>query len=353
MAYKILYIEDLDADSIQSDLNSLGFVVDTNKANDITNVIDQFKNKYDAYIIDYRLTAEKGIVDAPTYAQTLRSKNEKINHKEAPIILISNEKYLTDIYEDYTSQDLFDFSVTKENFRGNIKKYADRISEYIKSYETIILSKYDLKKLLSLTEEQLKNKLDYRFIEKFDLQKNIKENPFGCCSLICNSLIRSKGPLVGIDLLSARLGVSKESKDWDRLLDILKIYKYKGIFADVYDRWWMDDILGWWSEISKSKSLRRTPSEARVKIISEATTFELSQIKPARFYNSSNYWTICSKTKEAIDPSEAYIINDFELQPWQENTYISHIALLDYPELQEKLTDIDRKDLRDFQKKMK
>ena len=46
-------------------------------------------------------------------------------------------------------------------------------------------------------------------------------------------------------------------------------------------------------------------------------------------------------------------ISNFELQPWQENTYISHISLLNFPELQEKLTLIDRKDLREFQKSLK
>ena len=135
MAYKILYLEDLDADSIKSDLNSFGFEVDTNKAGDFANVIEQFNNQYDAYILDYELTANEGVVNAPTYAQTLRSKNAKIKHKDAPIIIISNDKNKTKIYEDYTSQDLFDLSVTKEDFRKDLQKYTDIISSFIKSYE--------------------------------------------------------------------------------------------------------------------------------------------------------------------------------------------------------------------------
>ena len=353
MAYKILYIEDLDADSIKSDLNSFGFDVDTNKASDFTDVIEQFKKQYDAYIIDYELTANEGIVNAPTYAQTLRSKNDKIIHKDAPIIIISNDKNKTKIYEDYTSQDLFDLSVTKEDFRNDLKKYTDIISSFIKSYEIINNSKYDLKQILNLPEEKIKEKIDYRLIEKFETQKNIKDNAFGCCSLIYNSLIKSIGPLIGIDVLSARLGISRDSTDWDRLLEILKIYKYTGIFSEVYERWWMDEVLEWWNEISINKPLRRTPAALRMKLISEATKLDLKSIDPVQFYNSSNFWSICCSSKKAIDPSESYVISNFELQPWQENTYISHISLLNFPELQEKLTPIDRKDLREFQKSLK
>lgn len=350
MAYKILYIEDLDANSIKSDLNSFGFEVDTNNADEFTNVIEQFKNQYDAYLIDYELTANSGVVNAPTYAQTLRSRNDKLIHKDAPIIIISNDINKTKIYDDYTSQDLFDLSVTKEDFRKDLKKYTEIISAFINSYETINNSKYDLKQILNLTEDKVKEKIDYRFIEKFEIQKKIKDNAFGCCSLIYNSLIKSIGPLVGIDMLSARLGISKESTDWDRLLGILDVYKYSGVFSEVYERWWMDDILSWWNEISKNKSMRRTPAATRMELISEATKLELKSIEPVKFYNSSNYWSICSFSKNAIDPSEAYIIENLELLPWQENTYISHIALLDFPELQDKLTTIDRKDLREFQK---
>lgn len=353
MAYKILYIEDQNAETIKADLINFGFDIDTNNADDFKNVINQFSNQYDAFIIDYRLTADAGIVDAPTYAQTLRSKNDKIIHKDAPIVLISNERNKTSIYEDYTSQDLFDLSVTKEDFRRELKKYADLISAFTKSYETINNSSYDLKQILNLTEEKIKDKIDYRFIEKFELKKTIKNSAFGCCSLIYNSLIKSIGPLVGIDVLSARLGVSKDSKDWDRLISILDIYKYTGVFSEIYDRWWMDDVLTWWEEISKNKSLRRTPSAIRMKLISEATNLELSNIEPVQYYNSSNYWTICSFSKNAIDPSEAYVVSGIELEPWQENTYLSHFSLLNFPELQEKLTVIDKKDLRDFQKTIK
>lgn len=210
-----------------------------------------------------------------------------------------------------------------------------------------------LSSLLGIDASQMSKKIDYRFIEKFENEKNIKSNAFGCCSLICNSLVRAIGPLVGVDILSSRLGVSKDSKDWSEFIKLFDCYKYKGVFSDIYDRWWIDDILTWWADVSKGKSLRRTPSELRVSLIAENTKLNLSPILPIRFYNSSNYWSICSKTKEAIDPSEAYVINNFELQPWQENTYISHIALLEYPELQEKLTAIDRKDLRDFLKIVK
>lgn len=348
MAYKLLYIEDLDADSIRNDLESFGFEVETNNASDFNNVIRHFSNEYDAYILDYRLTAEAGIVDAPTYAQTLRSKNKKVIRKDAPVILISNEINKTQIYEDYTSQDLFDLSLTKQNFRKYLKKYSELITSFIKSYEFSNSLRFDINGILGLTNEGIREKVDYRFIEKFASQKEIKDNAFGCCSLIYNTLIKSIGPLIGKDILSARLGISQESKDWEKLYEHLDSCKYSGVFSDVYDRWWMDDVIKWWNKLSSGLPLRRTPAAIRVERIKAATGLNLSPIEPIRFYNSSNFWTICLKTKKAIDPSEAYIINDYVLEPWQENRYISHYALLEYPETRDKLSTMDRKDLREF-----
>lgn len=350
MAYKILYIEDQNADSIKADLISFGFEVDVNNADDFEGVIDQFVNEYDAFIIDYRLTDNRGRFDAPSYAQTLRTKTKKIVHKDAPIILISNEVNFVEIFNDFTSKDLFDFTVTKESFRKELVKYAKKINAYINAYNEISRVQFELEKILSIDKSTtLEAKLDYRFIDIITNDR-FNGNVYKYCLLIVDSLLSTIGPLIGEDILSSRLGVSKDSKDWTKLLEKLDQFKYKGILSDYYDRWWMEDILNWWSEISEGKSLRRLTSVERTNFLKMYLTLDLLPNHPIEFCNSSNFWSICMETKMPIDPSEGYIIQRKELKPWQEPEYISLTAALNQSELRKYLSPINKAEIRKFEK---
>lgn len=137
MAYKILYIEDQKAYSMQDDLERQGYIVEVNDSDDFDSLFDTInKKKFDAYIFDFRLTANKGRLDAPAIAQSLRTKGN--NYKSAPIILISNEDRLKEFDKDLTSQDLFDFAVSKKQFRDDMDKYVNRINSFIIAYKTIL-----------------------------------------------------------------------------------------------------------------------------------------------------------------------------------------------------------------------
>ena len=128
MTYKIFYIEDLPADSIKDSLERCGFEVIVNDANDFDSALLEMGKDTDAYLMDFRLTANRGKVDAPTFASTLRTFGD--NHRDKPIILISNDKNLPAFENDFTSQDLFDFVVDKKSFRQEVVKYSDRIKSY-------------------------------------------------------------------------------------------------------------------------------------------------------------------------------------------------------------------------------
>jgi len=350
MAYKILYIEDQNADTIKADLISFGFEVDVNNADDFEAVIDQFVNQYDAFIIDYRLTDNRGRFDAPSYAQTLRTKTKKIAHKDAPIVLISNEVNFVEIFNDFTSKDLFDFTVTKESFRKDLAKYTKKINAYINAYNEISSVHFNLNKILSIdSNTKIDTKLDYRFIDIITNER-FNGNVYKYCLLIADSLLSTFGPLIGEDMLSSRLGVSKGSKDWTKLLDKLDQFKYKGILSDYYDRWWMEDILNWWSEISEGKSLRRLTSVERTNFLKKYLSLDLIPNNPVEFCNSYNFWSICMETKKPIDPSEGFIIQRKELKPWQEPEYLSLIAALNQSELRKYLSPINKAEIRKIEK---
>lgn len=330
MAYKLLYIEDEDSSSIVANLEKKGdFKVKTWNPDSLEELGDQIKGM-DLLVMDFRLTHSKTIVDGPAFAQALRTKNSSI-HMNIPMFLFSVEDNITDYYKDYTSQDLFDFSVPKGEYLLHSDKYNDRIASIIDAYKTIIQSKNDLKLILNISEDFKNDNLDYRI--EFSLSKKLfAEDVYAFSSFIHHNLIRSVGALIGPDILSARLGVSQKSEDWKALLSQLENKKYSGVFSDVYDRWWAESISEWFKSSDEQKrSLRRLTAEDRVISIKQITGLKnlipLDKIKKSNYSAiSSKFWTICKETKLPIDYVDGYELYDRDLFVWQEPEFISFLG---------------------------
>lgn len=344
MKYKILYIEDQPAHSIKDDLERADFDVTVNDADNFDVALSDMKNETDAYLMDFRLTANKGNVDAPTFASTLRTFGK--NHKSKPIVLISNEQNLPEFENDFTSQDLFDFVVGKKAFRDNIEKYSNRIRSLIESYKAIELESYNISKVLDI--ENL-NIVDYRLIDKLNAAKS-KNNTYAFCRIIYYTVIRSIGLLVGKDVLAARLGIDQSSQDFDSFLGKISDCKYSGILSSSYDRWWFHKVTEFWNSISGNKSLRRTNASERVEIINHALGLKLAPATPLKYATSSNFWSICAVTNKPLDPNEGYVYSKKELEVWQEQEYISLYATLEYPENRVYLSPIDRNEIFELSK---
>ena len=237
MNYKILYVEDLNPETKIAEFKQCGYTIDVLKPLSLEDTIDKIINgSYDALVFDYKLTANREksankLYNAPTLAQTIRTMGIP-----TPIILLSSQKIITEAFDlDYTSQDLVECCVSKEMFTKHILKNCERISAFIEAYKKIDIHSYKLQSALSVESSVYKN-IDYRLKEVFD-QPQIKNSTYAFCRFIHYEVIRSIGVLVGEDVLSSRLGVSKESQDWDKLLEKVDEYKYKGILSEVYDRW--------------------------------------------------------------------------------------------------------------------
>jgi hypothetical protein len=320
MAYKIIYIEDLDPGSIIHDLEQNDFKVDYHNPSNFEETIKAIIG-YDLILFDFRLTESKALFDAPTIAQTLRTLNTKY-HMDIPMILISSEPNISDYYKDLTSQDLFDLSLTKGILLKNVKKYSLRFKSFIKSYNTIESKKFNIQAILEIDENRLKN-LDYRIIEKLnDPIHSI--DVFAFSSFIIKNLIQSFGVLFGEDVLSARLGVSKESKDWEAFKELFDDFKYKGVFSDSYNRWWSDGLINWWKLNNDGENnLRQLNAKQRVSKLKLITKLDLVEQTKTKYAKSSSFWTICKETSLPIDPIDGLELLKKDLLPWQETEYIS------------------------------
>ena len=352
MAYNLLYIEDLDPKSIVHELETKGFNVKHLNPSSFEESMKEISSiGCDAILIDFRLTSGAAIFDAPTIAQTLRTKNT-VYHKSIPIILVSSETRISDYYKDFTSQDLFDFSTSKEWFLKNIDKCVLRINSFINAYKKIETSEYNIGSILNVSAEELKQ-IDYRIIERVNSEV-IKTDTHAFSSFICNELIKSIGLLIGEQVLAARLGVSIKSEGWDRLKENFIAFKYNGIFSDSYNRWWAYGIENWWLTNSGTDiGLRRLNAEQRVERIKAFTGIEnLRAESKLDFSKSSNFWTICKSTFRPIDPIDGLELHQRELYAWQEKEYISILAGLESTELLNFVKPIDKRKLSEIQKSL-
>jgi hypothetical protein len=354
MVYKILYIDDQAAESRESDLKDLGFDVKSINPSSDMSIIMSLINSFhpNALVLDYRLTEgeNNACFDAPTIAQTIRTKHS-VDYLNIPIVLMSNENVITDYYKDYSSQDLFDFVVTKKQFNDNKSKFKEKIESFITSYHKVIEFDFDIVKILGL-EENEKNLIHSQIISKLNEKKGFI---FQHTRLVNDTLIYSIGSLIGEDVLSARLGISKDSEDWEEVLFSLNDAKYKGIFSHIHKRWWMSKVDLWWKNIVKCEiPLRRLNARERVDLIKANLSLEsLIVNEKTTLSQSSNFWTICKFSKAPIDPFDGIELLVKNLLPWQEKEYLSiDSALSEIEDYRNKISEIDKKAIRELSKKI-
>jgi hypothetical protein len=348
MAYKLLYIEDLHPESIISDLNSQGIKVvplNPSKFEDVFEII--VKGDYNAILIDFRLTSGTGkaVFDAPTVAQTQRTKNSTEGiHK--PIFLISTEKNISAYYKDFTSNDLFDLSISKEVFQKDLTKYCQIFISFIDAYSTIEKSKFKLVDILK-TNEALYSNLDYRIEESLN-NHLFKSNTYKISKFIYKNIIKSIGVLIGEDVLAARLGVSIKSEGWENLKKIFDDASYKGIYSVPYNRWWAIEVERICLERLGINSLRRLKANQRIELLNKAGLNNLLPIDKLEFTESTNYWTICKHFKVPLDPIDGLELFQREIIPWQEKQYISMLAALRSSDYLEDVKAPDKKRFKEF-----
>ncbi|WP_445453162.1 hypothetical protein [Flavobacterium sp. 25HG05S-40] len=352
MGYKILYIEDQKTDSRESDLIALGFDVESyDPSSDMKEVLSKVGDK-NALILDYRLTQgeNQACFDAPTIAATLRSKHTT-DFKERPIILMSNESIIVDYYKDFRNQDLFDFAVSKKGFLENKEKFKQCIVSFITAYDKVKTDKFILTEILGLKSG------DEGLIHSHIILKLKHKDGFvyEFTRFINDYIIHSIGLLIGEDVLSARLGVSKASKDWDKLLSHLEPAKYQGIFSDIHSRWWMGKINYWWEEVIKAGvPLRRLNAEERTAVLKEKLSLvDLEPVIKTPYSKSSNFWTICKHSKHPLDPFDGIELLKKEYLPWQDKEYISFdSALTEIDTYKDIISEIDKKAIRELAQKI-
>jgi hypothetical protein len=335
MVYKIAYLEDQEAGSIKRNIEQQGFevthVLPQKSFEETLTQIQQINA--DLLLMDFRLHAGTAQFNAPPFAQFFRSQVIE-RGVSLPIVVISSEDNIRDYYRDYTSLDLFDFAINKETFLNKTKKYCSLFNELINGYQSLknnqaIQGKKIGPEILNIPEE-LQLRIDSRLLDTLSMHK-YQTDPFMMSGLLLSSFVKPVGILIGPDVLSARLGISKESPDWDNLLNQIDEFKYSGIYSKTYDRWWAHGIEIWWKlNFPSASTLRRLTASERCKLISEKYGLnQLIGLEKQPSSNSNRLWTICSGNSKPLDPVDGYeIAKDINNSPWLDSQYYSFDYLI-------------------------
>lgn len=349
MAYKILYIEDLEAETRNLTFKRENFdIISIPPSDSIDKIINDINEKNpDLIILDYILTEGSSLkfCNAPTVAATLRSLTAVEGFKERPIVLMSNQDNIVNSYrKDYTSHDLFDYAITKQNAtKVCSEKFIKKCISFIEAYNKINESNFNLTTILDVDASLIHSKI-------FTYLNENNKYSYEYSRFIFEHIIRASGLLIGEDILSARLGVSKKSKDWIKLKDILQSYKYSGVFSSSYERWWFSQIENWWKEnLGEKHSMRHYDSIERTKLLSKKLKLDLTNAEKSKSNFSYNFWTICKETKLPLDPFDGIELLEEEFKPWQDKEYISIDGYLrDIEKYSKIVSEIDRKEMRNF-----
>jgi hypothetical protein len=288
-------------------------------------------NEFDGLIIDLRLDGageDRTEFNATAITSELRSISARGDIRSFPIVLCSTEEKIKQTYDsDRTSHDLFDYKQSKSNPEPDWIKISTKLKSLADGYNWIQASKREPSEIIGVSNLEV---IDERIAQKL-LGFSVT---YDFTHFVIKNFFHQTSPLINERILAARLGVDfvkTPSEVWEKLsISILDGIRYKGLFAEGWNRWWANDLVDWFKSIS-GENLAFIDAKSRINNISKALGLEgLVVAEPIRFCTSSEFWTICEGYKVPIDPLEGFKIHTTsDLKPWQESKVISLLAILE------------------------
>jgi hypothetical protein len=333
--YRYLYIDDEGKDTSEAladGLSSENISVEYKHVSGFTT--EYIKNNlvdYDGILLDLRLdevpneNSEFSNFTATEFAQHIRTLVTKGEvKKDLPIILFSTDEKLQQVYStDLSSHNLFDSYIKKVNTHENASKELYSLS---KGYIKIEENKNNLSQLMGL--EDLYD-LNSEIFARFNIDNpNIPAHEYA--QVILKDLIYVTGVLIDEDILASRLGIDiKKSEEWNSVKKIFNSAKYKGVFSDGWDKWWMFEV----NNIFKNEfQIYLSYLNAEEKCQAFKDKQDISNIvspRPIELNSSNRFTTVCKALNKPLDSLEGYkVYSSKPLKQWQEYDYVSLYAFV-------------------------
>ncbi len=352
MQYKYLYIDDegkYTSEALADGLSSENVSVEYKHVSEFTT--EYIKNNlvnYDGILLDLRLddTPNSSDFTATEFAQhirTLVTKGELT--KDLPIILFSTDEKLQQVYAtDLSSHNLFDSYIRKVNTHKNASK---ELSALAKGYIKIEKNQDNITKLMGVDKlSNLQNEILSRFLEE---KSKIPIHEYA--QFILKELIFITGVLINEDILASRLGVDKLNtniEDWNKIKELFENAKYKGVFCEAWDRWWINDIDSIFNKITGHYLAQLNAKEKINKFNEMLQSENIKYSEPIKHNHSFFYSTVCKAYNRPLDVMEGFrVYSTKEPKSWQEYEYFSLDAFLEgkLEEKNIKIHSIDKEEL--------
>ena len=284
------------------------------------------KEGFDGILIDLCLDgtgANSLKFKAPPVAQQVRTLASENKLSHLPIVLCSTIENEILFQNDSSSHDLFDYYFNKADL--NFKKEAERLQSMASGYQTLNKKDAAIETVLGRTDvDALDSKL-------LDFICGNMMSSFDVAQRIIKDMFRYSGLLITERIMAARLGVDieKSGEAWAKLMDkVLAQAEYKGVFSFGWHRYWSDKLNAIFMKISGGAPYQIMSAEERVDVLSQTGFNGLVVAKPISFNQSTYYNTVCIYYKRPLDAVEGIPVEDsMNLKPWQENRYVSFLAV--------------------------
>lgn len=199
--------------------------------------------------LDYRLDENANDIDpSETYkagvlAQQLRDRASTNSSVDIPIVLVSNEAKIQNLYlPDKTAHDLFDRVYRKEEIEERRLAIRRAMIALATGYDTLRRAggKYYAEELLNRNDAG-----DLLHQQDIAAAFSKATAPHTLAQFILKALIDQAGLLVDDADAAARLGIDRPSFERLAAHAQMQPLRYSGLFGEGWRRWWLDALLDW------------------------------------------------------------------------------------------------------------
>ena len=260
---------------------------------------------------------------APPVAQQVRTLASENILSYLPIVLCSTIENEILFQNDSSSHNLFDYYFNKADL--DFRKEAQRLQSLAEGYQTLNKNDVTIGEVLGRTDVDV---LDSKL---FDFIPGNMKSSFDVAQRIIKDMFHYSGLLVTERIVAARLGVDieKSGEAWKKLKDNVLVHtEYKGVFYSGWHRYWADKLNSVFMEFSGGEPYQIMTAAERVAVLTRSGFNGLVTAEPITYNQSTYYNTVCVFYKRPMDAVEGIPVEDsMKLKPWQENRYVSFLAL--------------------------
>ena len=208
-------------------------------------LLDRRELVAEGILMDVDLSNERGSRGSGLgLAQDVRTMQYRQLSPPFPIIRFSyRDRVARSIGQDSSSDDLFDLKIDKDEL--DVEAVRRVLAGVAEVYAGVGVDQEGLEALFRVSEEQWERWGSQDFFDEL----RVADRTYLMARKVIQAL-ELPGMLIDENLLAARLGIDMESSEgWASLREALVVFRYDGVAAKCFSRWWARGLEEWWETL--------------------------------------------------------------------------------------------------------